>query len=175
MIPHSRPWITADDHAAVHRVLAEEMLGQGERCARFERRLASWVGCTSTGVATGSGTAALALALLGLDVGPGDEVVVPTYVCRSVLTAIKTVGADPVISDTGPHWFATPEAMAPHVSRRTRPGSSGDGAAILPGHSGRRRDISIACTSRTRPHEPGCPGRTRGAVAGVAQPPRPRR
>lgn len=116
---HSRPWITDDDIKAVSSTLISNMLGQGEMVSKLEHRLSKWVGVTD-GVAVGSGTAAMVLALKGLNVGAGDEVVLPTYVCKSILEAIVTVGATPVLCDIGPDWVITTETAIPTINDRTR-------------------------------------------------------
>lgn len=118
-IPHSKPWITDRDIEAVTGVLASSMLAQGERVRMLEQRLASWVNA-SDAVGTGCGAAAIVLALHGLAVGKGDEVILPTYVCPSVLEAILSVGADPVLCDVSRNWVMT-VAEAEHVmSSKTR-------------------------------------------------------
>ena len=105
-IPHSCPWITDEDVVAVSDVLMSSMIGQGERVRCLERRLAAWLHATDA-VAVGSGSAGIVLALHGLGVGLGDQVILPTYVCRSVLEAILAVGAQPVLCDVGPEWVMT--------------------------------------------------------------------
>jgi UDP-4-amino-4-deoxy-L-arabinose-oxoglutarate aminotransferase len=67
-----------------------------------------------------SGAAAVLLALLALEIRPGDEVVLPTYVCHTVLEAVLTAGATPVCCDVGPDWVVTPDNAAPCLSKRTR-------------------------------------------------------
>lgn len=105
-IPHSCPWITDEDVVAVSDVLMSSMIGQGERVRCLERRLAAWLHA-SDAVAVGSGSAGIVLALHGLGIGLGDQVILPTYVCRSVLEAILAVGAKPVLCDVGPDWVMT--------------------------------------------------------------------
>ncbi len=83
MIPHSKPWITDDDRKAIEIVLKTGMISQGEEVKRFERMCAQYLG-SAHAVATASGTAALVLALRALELEKGAEVVVPTYVCKSV-------------------------------------------------------------------------------------------
>jgi dTDP-4-amino-4,6-dideoxygalactose transaminase len=78
LISHSKPWITKSDVLAVSNVLQSGMLAQGEIAAEFERTLSSWVGAYD-GVATGRGAAAIVLALAALDIGDGDEVVLPMF------------------------------------------------------------------------------------------------
>lgn len=116
---HSRPWVTNADIDAVSRVVASSMLGQGLRVRELEQRLAAWFNVRD-GVAVGSGSAAMVLALHGLEIEAGDEVILPTYVCRSVLEAIITVGAKPFFCDVGPNWVVTLENVAPLVGPRTR-------------------------------------------------------
>lgn len=100
-IPHSRPTIEADDLAAVDRVLASGHLSQGAEVRAFEEETAAFLGLRG-GVATSSGTAALHLALLALGVGPGDEVLIPSYVCAALLHATRFVGARARIVDCEP-------------------------------------------------------------------------
>lgn len=119
VIPHSRPHLTTADLDAVRARLETGMIACGDLVAGYERAFADHVGAAGA-VATASGTAALALGLRALDVGPGDEVVMPTYVCRSVADAIVSVGATPVLCDVGSSWLMTVESAAPHVTERTR-------------------------------------------------------
>jgi len=118
-ITHSKPWITDDDHRALSEVLASNMLAQGELCRALERKLADWVAAAG-GVATGSGSAALVLALKALGVGAGDEVVLPSYVCRSVLEAVLAAEGVPVLCDVGEEWVITVESAARRLTPRTK-------------------------------------------------------
>jgi perosamine synthetase len=116
-VPHSRPWITGYDRAAVDAVLRTGTLASGEHTAAFE---AAAAGPGASGVSTTSGTAALRLALTALGVGPGDEVVLPTYVCFDVAAAVLSVGARPVPADVGEHWLMGPDEVRPRLTARTR-------------------------------------------------------
>lgn len=118
-IPHSKPWITNADTHAVENVLCDGMLAQGELSARLERALANWVGAHGA-VAVGSGSAAIFLALKAFGIGPGDEVILPTYVCVSVLEAVISVGAKPVLTDVGHNWVITRSDVEQHFNVRTR-------------------------------------------------------
>jgi len=72
-------------------------------------------------VATSSGTAALHLALLALGVGPGDEVVIPGYVCTAVLNAVHYVRAKPVLADVDDRTGnIRPDEIRCRLSRQTR-------------------------------------------------------
>ncbi len=125
MIPHSRPTIDESDAAAIASVLRSGQLSQDGLVARFESRLAASIG-KEGGVALSSGTAALHLSLLALNIGPGDEVILPSYVCTALLNAVHYVSATPVIADVNPETFnIDPVDLRKRVTARTR-------AIILP-------------------------------------------
>ena len=119
-ILHSKPWIVEADVEAVTGVLRTGMIAQGESTQEFERALGTWVGVEDGGVSVGSGAAALVLALSALGVGVGDEVVLSTYLCPSVLEAILTTGATPVLCDVGPNWVVAAENMAQCITPNTK-------------------------------------------------------
>lgn len=118
MITHSKPWITEADREAVGRVLSGGMVARGRVAEEFEAAAAGYLGA-SDGVAAASGTAALLLTLRALGVGAGDEVILPTYVCKSVHEVVTTLGARGVLCDVGDDWNMTPREVAPHVTERT--------------------------------------------------------
>lgn len=102
MIPHSRPTITPDDVRAVNRSLKTGMLAQGRQVEKFEHAVARFLNLKH-GIALSSGTAALHLALLALNVKAGDEVLIPTYVCSALMHAVRNIGGKPVLLDTDPN------------------------------------------------------------------------
>jgi len=73
-------------------------IANGKLVAEFESRVAGFIGGVSSLSAT-SGTAAIKAALIGIGIGRGDEVLLPSYVCSDVLSAIESVGARPILSD----------------------------------------------------------------------------
>jgi len=119
VIPHSKPWITAEDYEAIRDVLSSNMIGQGARCRALEQRLAHWIGADD-GVAVGSGSAALVLALYALEIESGDEIILPSYVCRSVLEAVLSVEGKPVLCDVGNDWVITAETVMRQITTKTR-------------------------------------------------------
>lgn len=134
-ILHSKPWIEENDLTAIKEVLYSRMLAQGEKTQVFEQTMSRWVGIEEGGVAVGRGAAAILLALLALEVQPHDEVVLPTYVCHTVLEAVLTSGATPILCDTGPSWVMITENISPHITSRTK-------AIIVPHIYGIFADVS---------------------------------
>jgi perosamine synthetase len=113
------PHVTAEDQAAVAAVLRSGMIAEGEVVARFEQAVCKYLGMAG-GVAASSGTTALFLALKSLDVTEGDEVIIPSYVCRSVWDAVACTGATPVLCDTGEDWCINIHTIKPHITGKTK-------------------------------------------------------
>jgi dTDP-4-amino-4,6-dideoxygalactose transaminase len=88
----------------------------------FERELADRVGMEHA-VALSSGTAALHLALLLAGVGPGDEVLVPSFTFIATAAPVTYLGATPVFVDSGPDdWSIDPALVAQELEERARTG-----------------------------------------------------
>src|SRR3954470_14166082 len=87
-----------EDIRAVMEVLESGWLTMGPRTAAFEAAFAEHLGVRHA-VALSSGTAALHLAYLGADVGPGDEVIVPAMTFAATAAAVRYCGAVPVAAD----------------------------------------------------------------------------
>ncbi|HEY3998377.1 MAG TPA: DegT/DnrJ/EryC1/StrS family aminotransferase, partial [Candidatus Xenobia bacterium] len=100
MVVHNRVRAHPEDAEAVARVVRSGQWAQGPQVAELERRLALMAGVRHA-VCVGSGVAALRLSLLGLGVGPGDEVVMPGYCCVALPNAVLSVGAVPRRVDVG--------------------------------------------------------------------------
>src|SRR5580698_8243804 len=88
----------------VERVIESQRFILGEDVERFERNFAAYCR-TSYAVGCASGTDALELALLALDIGPGDEVLTVPYSFFATAGAILAVGANPVFVDVDPDTF----------------------------------------------------------------------
>lgn len=92
----------------------------GPFVTRFEEAFARRSG-RSQGVAVANGSAALDVAVAALELGPGDEVIVPTFTIISCLSAIIRAGAVPVLVDSDPStWNMDAEQVARAVTPRTR-------------------------------------------------------
>lgn len=93
---------------------------------RFEREFAEFVGVAHA-ISCVNGTAALHLALLALEIGPGDEVIVPSLTYVATANAVRYVGAEPVFADCNPNtWNVDPQSVKRLMTDRTR--------AIIPVH-----------------------------------------
>ena len=121
MIKHSKPWITDADQDAVDHQLRTGMVAGLDKVKEFEDAVAQRMRAAGS-VIMPSGTAALVLCLKTLGVGADqdDEVILPSYVCPSVMQAVVTAGAKPVLCDIGEFWNATEDTIAAHFGPRTK-------------------------------------------------------
>jgi perosamine synthetase len=98
VIPLSDPDMTSVELAAVDGVLRSALLSHGPVAEEFEQAFAAYLG-RRYAIAVPSGTIGLALILTALKIGPGDEVIAPSYSWRETAQAIAAVGATPVFAD----------------------------------------------------------------------------
>jgi len=128
------PEIGEKEYDLVRKVLQSNYVNEGEVTELFEKRLATLLG-TKHAVATTSGTSAIFLALAGLGVGTGDEVVVPDVTFIATANAVTMTGARPILVDVDPATLnMDPEALLRAITPRTK--------AVVPVHvSGRAADL----------------------------------
>ncbi len=117
---------------------------RGPYVEKFEKAFADFVGIEHA-IAVSNGTVALHLILLGLGVGPGDEVIVPSLTYIATANAVKYVGATPVFVDSDPAtWNIDPEAIARAITDKTR--------AVIPVHlygaAADMKEINAICEKR---------------------------
>jgi dTDP-3-amino-3,4,6-trideoxy-alpha-D-glucose transaminase len=116
----AHPQLFAELMETVERIAGESAFTLGPELERFEDAFAEFCG-TEHALGVASGTAALELALRGLGIGPGDEVIVPTYSFIATAEAVSTVGATPVIVDVDEDTaLITTEIVAAALTPRTR-------------------------------------------------------
>lgn len=120
-IPAAKPLIGDDERAAVDRVLLSGMIAQGPEVATFEQEFsAHFVGGRPV-VAVNSGTAGLHLGLLAAGIGPGDEVIVPSFTFAATANSVALTGATPVFADIEPETFTLdPAAVEAAITPRTK-------------------------------------------------------
>ncbi|MBU5424210.1 DegT/DnrJ/EryC1/StrS family aminotransferase [Cellulomonas hominis] len=115
-----RPWLGAEEVAAVTAVLESGWVAQGPRVAEFERAFAA-AQQADHAVAVSSCTTALHLALVVAGVGPGDDVVVPSFSFIATANAVVHAGARPVFADVDPvTGNLTAATVADALTARTR-------------------------------------------------------
>lgn len=115
--------MTCDVRAAVERAWADLLESSrfvgGEAVVAFEQNWASYCG-VSEAVGVGSGTDSLVLALRALDIGVGDEVIVPANTFVASAEAVVLAGATPVFADVSPDTLLlTPAQLEAAVTKRT--------------------------------------------------------
>jgi dTDP-4-amino-4,6-dideoxygalactose transaminase len=126
MIPAAKPEIGEDERNAVDRVIMSGMLAQGPEVAAFETEFSAWVDGRHC-IAVNSGTSALHMSLLAVGIGPGDEVIVPSFSFAATANSVALTGATPVFVDIETDYFAvSPAAVEAAITPRTK--------AIMPVH-----------------------------------------
>jgi perosamine synthetase len=98
IIPLTSPCLDEDDLQAMQEAVRRGAITEGEITRSFEEDISQFLG-VSGAVATNSCTSALVLALAALEIGPGDEVALPSYTCLAVLNAVVQAGATPRLAD----------------------------------------------------------------------------
>lgn len=126
-IPPAKPIIGDEEREAVDRVLRSGMIAQGPEVAAFEQEFAAAMTPGREAVAVNSGTAGLHLGLLAAGIGPGDEVIVPSFTFAATANSVALAGATPVFADIEPGSFCLdPVAAEAAITERTK--------AIMPVH-----------------------------------------
>lgn len=126
-IPAARPLIGAEEREAVDGVLRSGMLAQGPQVAAFEQEFGEHFGLGRACVAVNSGTSGLHLGLLAAGVGPGDEVIVPSFTFAATANSVALTGAKAVFADIEPTSFCLdPGSVEASVTDRT--------VAVMPVH-----------------------------------------
>lgn len=135
-IPFHRPSIGEAEVEAATEVLRSGWLTTGARAHAFEAAFATRLGVRHA-LAVNSATAALHLALEAVGVGPGSEVVVPTYTFTACGEVCAYLGARPVLVDVGEDYLIDPAAIAERIGERTR--------VVMPVHfAGQATDVRDA-------------------------------
>lgn len=126
LVPVARPLLGEEEANAVADVVRSGMIAAGRKVADFEKAFATYVGADHA-VATSNATTGLHAALVGLGVGPGDEVIVPAFTFIATANVVMFANATPVFVDVIPGTFAMdPHAFERAITPRTR--------AVIPVH-----------------------------------------
>ncbi|MBS7643949.1 DegT/DnrJ/EryC1/StrS family aminotransferase [Candidatus Bathyarchaeota archaeon] len=129
MIPINKPLLGDEEAQAVIQVLKSGLLtvqGGGPFISQFERKFAEFIG-VKYAISVTNGTAALHSALLAAGVGPGDQVIVPSFSFIATAEAVALTGAKPVFADIDPNTYClAPEDVEEKITPNTK--------AIIPVH-----------------------------------------
>ncbi|WP_114521147.1 DegT/DnrJ/EryC1/StrS family aminotransferase [Altererythrobacter sp. ZODW24] len=127
MVPFFRPSIGEAEIAEVVDSLRSGWLTTGPKTMQFEKDFAEFLGGDLHAVAVNSATAAMHLALEALEIGPGDEVIVPSYTFTATAEVIRYMGAQPVFIDCDLATFnIRPDQVEAAITPRTK--------AVMPVH-----------------------------------------
>lgn len=144
MIEHTHPVLGDAEIAAVERVMRSRHLAQGEEVEEFEKEFACVIG-VEHGIAVANGTVAIEIGLQSLGIGPGDEVVVPSFSFIATANAVRRVGARPIFADIDPKTYCiTAATVEPRITSRTRAAL----AVHLYGHPAEMDSLSALCEER---------------------------
>jgi len=99
----SKSSISKKEKEAVLKVLDKEFLGMGEEVAKFENKIKNYLETKKEVVCVNTGTSALHLAISALDIGVGDEILVPSLTYIASYQAISATGAKPISCEINPN------------------------------------------------------------------------
>lgn len=126
IIPWAKPCLGGKEKDYLLKALDSTWLSGGEFVNKFESDFARLIG-TKYAVTTSNGTTALHLALLAVDIGPGDEVIVPAFTFVAPANVTLQTGAKPVYVDIDPKtWCIDVNEVEKSITDRTK--------AIIPVH-----------------------------------------
>lgn len=121
MIPVNEPALAEEDFIALQDTFRTGWISSAGRYVdEFESRWAEYCG-VAHGIAVSNGTTALEVAVEAVGIGPGDEVIMPTFTIISCASAIVRPGGTPVLVDCDPlTWCMQPEQVAAAITPRTK-------------------------------------------------------
>ena len=107
---------------AVSDVVTGGWLSMGEEINKFETAFGTFLGDGTHCKAVSNGTAALHMALLALDVGPGDEVIIPSLTFVADVNVVNLVGASPILADATSldNWNMSLESVEQQITEKTK-------------------------------------------------------
>jgi dTDP-4-amino-4,6-dideoxygalactose transaminase len=107
-------------NAAIQSVLEKGHYILGENVASFEREFSAYLGVENA-IGVANGTDALVLALKGLQIGSGDEVIIPSMTAVATAAAVTLAGATPVFADIDANYYTIdPESISKKIKSKTK-------------------------------------------------------
>ncbi len=119
-IKQSCPYLEKSDFNYIEEIIRNQFIAQGKFVDELQEEFSSFLG-TTWSIATSSGTTALHLALLSLNIKEGDEVIIPSYTCSALMDAVNYVRAVPILADIDTETFNMTHAILKRkISKRTK-------------------------------------------------------
>ncbi len=119
-VPFFKLTIDRADKSEITKTLDSGWVTTGPRCAELEALVRDHV-CVGHPVALSSATAGLHLALVALDIGPGDEVITTSFTFSATVAAILYVGATPILADIDPETLnLDPKCISEKITGKTK-------------------------------------------------------
>ena len=119
-IPITRPCVGVEEGEAAAQAVRSGWLSQGKQVQDFEQELAEYIGVRNA-ILVSNCTTALHLALVAAGVGPGDDVLCPSFTFIATANAVLHAGATPVFVDIDPLTYnTTPELLEAAITPKTR-------------------------------------------------------
>lgn len=127
-VPYFIPWVTKEDKNSVNKALNQRWLTNGPILKKFENQFSKFQKIKFS-IGVSSATHGLHLALRALDIGPGDEVIVPTMTFSATADVVRYCGAKPVLTDVEYDSLnISPKEIKNKISKNTK--------AVIPVHYG---------------------------------------
>lgn len=105
-ISWAEPSIEQEEFTAIKKVMNSRWLTQGPITQKLEKKISQIIG-SKYAVITNNGTSSLICSLMAHEIGPGDEVIVPSFTFVATVNSIISVGAKPILVDCDPKTFNT--------------------------------------------------------------------
>lgn len=120
IVPYFKPWITKQDKKSVLNALNNRLLTMGPNLKKFEENIRRFIG-SKYAVGVSNATQALHLSVKALGIGPGDQVIVPTFTFAATANAVIYCGAEPVLVDVDYETFnISLDSIKKNITKRTR-------------------------------------------------------
>lgn len=119
-IPWVKPYFTGREDKLVVDALKSTWISGGPYVDKFESQLKSWLNANDA-ICVSNGTSAVQLALLGAEIGVGDEVIVPNFTFVAPGAMVAGMGAVPVFADVDPDtWCLCPKSVEKKITKKTK-------------------------------------------------------
>jgi perosamine synthetase len=119
MISHSKPFVDNIDVLATAMQVESQLHATGDIVEEFENSISKLIG-SKYAKATSSGSTALHLALLSLNVNQKDEVIIPSYVCQALLNVVRHTRAKPILADIDANYHISEKTIIPLITKKTK-------------------------------------------------------